>query len=196
MGTVTALSLRNPCITYVSTHTRPPLARGGGGSHFKRPPRRHGAEDTEARLAQRPRQRHGAGQVRVAEGGTYLRQSALGQLVVPAVLDLDDLAVGPQVDAHHALHRLLSAQALERVAVGQLQLDWVAGRRDCVRLDDDGVEERGEAVPLGGELVKTRRCGDWVLERGVLSPQGEVLEGWFAVEELAALVDDFRLTRV
>lgn len=116
--------------------------------------------------------------------GTHVADGAVGQLPVPAVLELLDLAVGADEDAHDAVDDLLLLDALDDVLVAELELDGVAGGRDAVALQLDGAEQRGQAVELRRVLGVALGDGQRVREGGVLVPEAEVLEGRVASEKL------------
>lgn len=125
---------------------------------------------------------------------THIADGARGQLAVPAVLKLLDLAVGPDLDPDDRVHHLLLLDALDDVLVAHVQLDRVARRLDLVRLQLDRLEERGQAVELRRVLGIPGRHGDVVCECGVLVPEAEVLEGRVALEKLLVVLARMHLT--
>lgn len=57
---------------------------------------------------------------------THLRNGTLGQLSVPLVLDLCDLAIGAGVDVDNTLDDLLFADTLDYVASLKVHGNWIS----------------------------------------------------------------------
>lgn len=74
--------------------------------------------------------------------------------------------------------------AFDYVFGGKVHGYWVAGAGDLVVETLDGGEGGFEAVPLGGVLFAAGGVCQGIGENGVVGPEGELLEGWAAGEEL------------
>lgn len=192
-GTVTALSFRKACESVNHMRARPDHGaipyqeRRPPADGTKRPPRNITTRpDHPPHQRKRARDPPGSTTTTLAwgRGITYIADGPLGQLPVPLVLDAVDLTVGGDVYGHDRVHDLLLLDALDDVLVGHLELDGVARVGHAVVLQLDGLEDCGQAVPLGRVLGVARSHRDGIGEGGRRVPQAEVLEGRVAFEEL------------
>lgn len=119
---------------------------------------------------------------------THIADSARGQLAIPPVLELLDLAVRADVDPDDRVHDLLLLDALDDVLVAHVQLDGVSRGLDLVRLQLDWLEHRREAIKLCGVLGIAGCDSDVVGECGILIPKAEVLESRVTLEKLSMML--------
>lgn len=103
-----------------------------------------------------------------SSSSTYITNSALRQVPIPAILDATNLAAGlVDKDPHDRRHDLLLLDALDDVLVAHLELDGVARVRHAVVLQLDGLEERGQAVELR-RVLRVAGCDCDVVGEGCI----------------------------
>lgn len=171
VGTVTAFSFRKACFNNCQSVSWENKARADCGPYHEGPPPARSTKGPPDHAHAEVDSSAGSGKWQAKEPSTHLGNAALGQVIVPAVLNLFNLAVAADIDLDLGVHYLLLLDALDHILIGQFKLDGVAAREDLVTLDLNGAEDGRETVPLRRELVVALGDGDVVCKGCGLGPQ-------------------------
>jgi hypothetical protein len=124
---------------------------------------------------------------------TYIRNGAVGQLSIPLILDLLNLALRIQMDSNQTLDSLLLSNPLDNIPRLEVHQNRVPSVLDAVVQALDLAKRSLQPVPLRGVLVAAFGNGDVVGEGRVVAPERELRQRRPPCEEVQHRADDCAL---